>query len=83
MSYYHKLYGRTNTDAGIFSPKTGEALVNGSKYRNKVIAISIHEASHALIQPAGYRIPSWVNEGIAEYFETIEFSQNQVLFKPQ
>ena len=83
MSYQHRLIGKTYSESGIFLPRTGEALVNGSKYRNRVVAISIHEASHALIQPAGYRIPSWVNEGIAEYFETIEISETQVLFKPQ
>ncbi|NIP39028.1 MAG: DUF1570 domain-containing protein [Candidatus Dadabacteria bacterium] len=61
----------------------GEAIINGSKYRNKVVGISIHEACHAMIQQGGYRIPSWVNEGIAEYFETIEISESHVLFKPQ
>lgn len=83
MAYQHRLYGKIYTDSGVYSPVTNEALVNGSKYRNRVIAISIHESSHALIQPAGYRIPSWLNEGVAEYFETIKITESQLLFKPQ
>lgn len=83
LAYQKMLIGKIYSESGIFSSRTGEALVNASKYRNEVVGISIHEACHAMIQQAGYRIPVWVNEGIAEYFETIEISDNQVLFRPQ
>jgi len=83
MIYQFKLYGKTYTDHGVYSNITNEALVNGSKYRNRVVGTSIHEASHALIQPSGYRIPAWVNEGIAEYFEEMVFNENKISFNPQ
>jgi len=83
LSYQKYLIGNVYSSSGIFVSRTGEALINGGKYRDKVVGISIHEACHAMIQQAGYSIPVWVNEGIAEYFETISISQSQVLFNPQ
>lgn len=83
MTYQQVLYGKIYSESGVYSPATKEALVNGAKYRDIVVGVSIHESCHALIDPAGYKIPSWLNEGIAEYFETMEFTESLVLFRPQ
>lgn len=50
-------------------------------YKNSdFISICLHEASHSLMQSNFSNPPRWINEGIAEFFETFDFDANGDLY---
>ena len=57
--------------AGIYSPKLQKAIILGrEKGRERSLAIIYHELSHHFVrQILGRFPPSWLNEGLSEYFE--------------
>lgn len=57
--------------AGIYSPKQQKAIILGrEKGRERSLAIIYHELSHHFVrQILGRFPPSWLNEGLSEYFE--------------
>lgn len=59
---------RTN---GLYSPKLQKAIILGrEKGRERSLAIIYHELSHHFVrQILGKFPPSWLNEGLSEYFE--------------
>jgi len=65
---------------GFYSPSQNQAHVyRGSDYS----PVIIHEASHSFLQ---YNLPfhsRWLTEGIAEFCETLEVQQNEVVFSAQ
>lgn len=57
--------------SGMYSPKHQKAIILGrEKGRERSLAVIYHELSHHFVsQILGKRPPSWLNEGLSEYFE--------------
>ncbi len=57
--------------SGAYSPKLQKAVILGRENgRERSLAIIYHELSHHFVsQILGKRPPSWLNEGLSEYFE--------------
>ncbi|TDG35226.1 DUF1570 domain-containing protein [Pedobacter changchengzhani] len=62
---------------GFYASNVNEAfLFKSSDY----ISISLHEVSHGLMQSNFKNPPRWLNEGMAEFFETFDFDENGDLY---
>lgn len=67
---------------GFYSPRTNEAVTFKQSSDEETLAVSRHEAVHVIVNGLMGRTPTWLNEGLAEYFEQIkvsgQFSQVEV-----
>lgn len=66
--------------SGFYSTRDKEAIIlkkKGTDY----MRICYHEISHYFINTYSQKIPIWLNEGLATYFENIKISKKEV--KPQ
>lgn len=54
---------------GFYIPQQDKIVVRGDKLRMDAVSTLYHEASHALIRRELIFPPSWVDEGLAEFFE--------------
>lgn len=70
MSYQEDL-SPVVSEVGFYSPVHNEAVVNGDRDKNEVIATIYHEANHSILTQKAPELPLWFNEGLAEYFERI------------
>ncbi len=70
MSYQEEL-SPVVSEVGFYSPMYNEAVVNGDRDKNEVIATIYHEANHSILTQKAPELPLWINEGLAEYFERI------------
>lgn len=62
---------------GFYSSMVNEAFV----YKNSdFMSICLHEASHCLMESNFKRPPRWLNEGMAEFFETLDYDANGNLY---
>ena len=70
--------------SGAYSPKLQKAVILGRENgRERSLAIIYHELSHHFVsQILGKRPPSWLNEGLSEYFEhcTIQHRSSTVRY---
>lgn len=70
---YHQIdkqngvWGNSN---GFYLPRTNQAYIKGNSDRRATIETAIHEASHAILHARVNWVPNWINEGLAEYFES-------------
>lgn len=66
--------------SGVYSPKHQKAIILGrEKGRERSLAVIYHELSHHFVsQILGKRPPSWINEGLSEYFEHCNISKKGV-----
>jgi len=62
---------------GFYSSNANEAFVYKS---DEYLSVTLHEASHCLIESNYKRPPRWLNEGLAEFFETFDLDSNGELF---
>jgi hypothetical protein len=76
----HRYAGRLHRINGFYSTATAQCYVlKGRDYKGVII----HEASHRLL---AYNIRShsrWLTEGLAEFFETLEVQNDEVVFSAQ
>ena len=79
----------TGTDARIYLQiQRGAYTLNGIVVaynigRKQTFSVIGHEGWHQFNQRLfAYRLPSWLDEGIATLFETCRYSQGQFLFEP-
>ena len=70
MSYQEEL-SPVVSEVGFYSPMYNEAVVNGERDKEEVMATIYHEANHAILTQKAPELPLWINEGLAEYFERI------------
>jgi len=64
---------------GIFSTAGNPLIVMSSEYRSPTgrrFEVHAHELTHYLGKYRYLRLPRWVNEGLAGYFQTIEVSRD-------
>jgi len=59
------------SEVGFYSVLYNEAVINGERDKDEVIATIYHEANHAILTEKAPEVPLWINEGLAEYFERI------------
>jgi hypothetical protein len=69
---------QSNSVSGIYSVAKKEAIIKKGRHMFRTM---IHESNHFLISLRLKNIPTWVNEGLAEYFETTYISHNQAYAK--
>lgn len=68
---------------GYYSLGRKELVVNAQKGFHRASPIVFHEVSHAILRNHGGQFPKWLNEGMAEYFEMTQVSQDQLRVAPQ
>ncbi|TZF82739.1 DUF1570 domain-containing protein [Pedobacter sp. BS3] len=68
------------SDLGFYQPFTKQSYVFAG---NNFMQTVIHEASHCLLHNNLLTVPHWMNEGIAEFFETLTIDGNQIYIVPQ
>lgn len=80
--YIRLLLGSDRTSAnGIFVTHAhgGSMLIDASRER-RTSRTAYHELVHEMIANSGWSPPLWLNEGIAEFFGTIETSRKEIRF---
>ncbi|ESP94558.1 DUF1570 domain-containing protein [Pseudoalteromonas luteoviolacea] len=78
-----KSYGGDGTNTtGIYFGNKNTALVVQRSYE-QTMQTAVHEAVHAINQAVIGYSPRWLNEGLAEYFETVEVKMHHAKIKPQ
>ncbi|WP_250655597.1 DUF1570 domain-containing protein [Alkalimarinus coralli] len=60
--------------AGFYTALNNEAVVMRQRYDQHTRAIARHETTHVINAGLFGRTPIWFNEGIAEFFESYEYS---------
>ena len=60
------------TSGGFYHAKLNEAVILSHGYQEQAFAVTRHEVSHAIMAGLFGYTPTWINEGLAEYFEQLE-----------
>ena len=79
---YKPLYnGKPKELAGVFHGSPDEVVIAMSTEREleRTIPTIYHEYVHLLMHARGFRFPPWLNEGVAELYETIELESDRVM----
>jgi len=66
------------TAGGFYISRLNEASVYTGKNDGRMYDVTRHEATHAIVNGAFGRIPTWLNEGLAEYFEQLSFHNSML-----
>nr|WP_276902462.1 DUF1570 domain-containing protein [Pedobacter kyonggii] len=72
-----KTYSAPINSAGFYIATINEAFVYKS---SDFISVALHEASHSIFQFNFKKSPKWLNEGLAEFFETLDFDSEGNLY---
>lgn len=81
--YRDKHFPNSESATGVFWKKRNEAIVWKNKNFKRMLGVTTHEMSHALIAMEFSRPPRWLNEGLAEYVESMEVSGQSITLSPQ
>ena len=82
-AYKARVAPRLGTAGGFYIPRLREASVLTRRQPDRTYAITRHEAVHAINHQAFGRLPTWLNEGLAEYFEDLDFQYgNHAIVNP-
>ena len=75
------LHSDTTSANGIFvtHPYGGSMLIDASRER-QTFRTAYHELVHEMIANSGWSPPLWLNEGIAEFFGTVETGRKAISF---
>ncbi len=69
---------------GVYFPNANEGLINGGgRSRRGAFISTVHETTHAILQKKVKYVPNWINEGMAEYFETLSVKKGTISIPPQ
>lgn len=69
---------------GYYAVKEDSIVVRGNKLRQKMVATIYHEGTHAVLRRQFEFIPSWIDEGLAEFFEGFRVhGDSTVVLSPQ
>jgi hypothetical protein len=78
IAYKEKVVPRMGAAGGFYISSLNVAAVHTGKNNQRMYDVTRHEATHAIINNAFGRIPTWLNEGLAEYFERLKFQNNRL-----
>lgn len=85
-TFNHWFRQRENIDpssfAGVFFPKTGEVGVWNYGPEEQVVETILHEGSHVILAQLTDRAPSWIHEGMAQYFQTLRPEGERLVVPP-
>ena len=71
---------RVNPSAYAFYQRTREGdFVVMRDLASDHIPVAIHEYTHFVVEHAGLKLPLWLNEGLADFYSTVEARKAQVL----
>ncbi|MFD2582127.1 DUF1570 domain-containing protein [Pedobacter vanadiisoli] len=65
------------SSTGFYIPAINQAFIMKS---GDFIPVALHEASHSIFQFNYQKAPKWLNEGLAEFFETLDFDSEGNLY---
>ncbi|WP_025144595.1 DUF1570 domain-containing protein [Pedobacter jeongneungensis] len=65
------------SSTGFYIPAINQAFIMKS---GDFIPVALHEASHSIFQFNYKKSPKWLNEGLAEFFETLDFDSEGNLY---
>jgi hypothetical protein len=71
--YKEKVAPGLGVVGGFYTARLNEAGVYTGNNDARMYSVTRHEAVHAIVNGAFGRIPTWLNEGLAEYFERLSF----------
>ncbi|MFF5379772.1 DUF1570 domain-containing protein [Pedobacter suwonensis] len=72
-----KIYKAPINSAGFYIAAVNEAFI----YKiSDFISVALHEASYSIFQFNFKNSPKWLNEGLAEFFETLDFDSEGNLY---
>ena len=78
---YGQPTGKEWTTTGFYRTRSNEALILYTPaYRASALANAFHEISHLMTAWHLGATPPWLNEGLAEYYETLQISAQQTRF---
>lgn len=69
MAYQKHKTGLSITKTGYYDPRYKETVVWQNKDAKTMLSIIFHESSHVMLGDQIPFVPSWLNEGLAVYFE--------------
>ncbi|MCU7836152.1 MAG: DUF1570 domain-containing protein [gamma proteobacterium symbiont of Taylorina sp.] len=72
-TYKAKVAPGMGTAGGFYISRINEASVYTGRNDDRMYEVTKHEATHAIVNGAFGRTPTWLNEGLAEYFEALSF----------
>jgi hypothetical protein len=61
--------------AGLYSPVTRQLLIWNVPDREQMMQTIRHEGLHQFLDRMASDVPIWLNEGLAEYYETADFTK--------
>lgn len=73
----------TGSNVGLYIHKLREAIVWKNKDEDSFFNTVFHETSHLLLRSSIDNCPKWINEGLSEYFEYLDITQDEVQIRPQ
>lgn len=67
--------GTVRHRGGVFMPgMVGPRIALARKSPKQSLAVFFHECAHSMVSASGYRLPTWLSEGVAEVYETFQVS---------
>jgi len=82
-TYKKKVAPSMGTAGGFYISRLNEASVYTGNDDQRMYDVTRHEATHAIAAGAFGRTPTWLNEGLAEYFEDLTFKNGMTrIVKP-
>jgi hypothetical protein len=71
LDYQRKTINKVISESGYFSTANAEAVTWLQGDFKRMVGVLFHEASHMLLMQQVPWVPLWINEGLAEYFESL------------
>ncbi len=71
LEYQRNSIGEITSESGYFSSRNSEAVTWLQGDFKRMVAVLFHESSHMVLRDQVPWCPTWINEGLAEYFESL------------
>ena len=82
LAYQKGVFDTHVSTTGFYYKKTNEAAVWKNRDVKSMLQVISHEAFHGILWTNYEKMPTWLNEGLAEYFEQIEVYGTTAVIKP-
>ena len=84
-AYRNQFAPKLDTNSGFYSSKRNEAVVrmrSGRHGDGRTLKVVRHETSHLIAAALFGRLPKWLDEGLAEYFERLDVEGQAKIIRP-